>query len=211
MPLHPLSALSKLGFNLPDPSESAPLEPGEDMPGSGPKALDVPIEALLGALGVGADTPANRGGALLGAAGPVIGRNLMGPHPAIRALMDTLAQEPRAVSPARKFLGERVGSYQVPHRSLIVPPKGFEFPPEMQPFTGRDPTLIQAYADRRSGLGEGLAKDYNRLGNRRSSSKIKFKGYQYGLDETPGGFESKFAVAGLGPLEYLPRPKWGKK
>lgn len=203
MPLNPVSALAKLGFNLPDPAQSQPLQPGEDMPGSGPSWADIPIEATLGALGVGADTRANRGGALLGAAGPVIGRNLMGPHPAIRALMDALAQEPEAVNPAKLFMSERVGSYQVPHRPRIVPPEGFTFG-ETSPFPGRDPALVEAYANRRQGL-EGLAKERTKTGYRKSNSAVKFN--KADVDETPAGFESKFAVAGLGPLGHIPRTK----
>lgn len=69
----PVELLRQLGFNLPDPAQSQPLAPGEDMPGSKPSWLDVPLEAGLGFLGVGADSKANRFGQMAGAAVPAIG------------------------------------------------------------------------------------------------------------------------------------------
>ena len=212
MPLNPISALSKLGFNLPDPAQSAPLGLGEDMPGSAPAWADVPIEAALGALGVGADTRASRGGALLAGTlllGPVIRRGLE-MHPAVQALLKVLSGGPSETNSARRFLGEKVGSYQIPHRAMVVPPKGFEFPSEMPStarFVARDPALVKAYVDRRVGTEQGI-KDYTLKGYKRSNSKVKFKGPAV-VDETPSDFESKFSVAGLGPLEY--RPRWPDK
>lgn len=69
----PLDYLRKIGFKLPPPEQSAPLAPGEDMPGSAPMWFDKPIEAALGAIGVGRDTSANRFGQVLGAAVPFMG------------------------------------------------------------------------------------------------------------------------------------------
>jgi len=69
----PLDILRKLGLNLPDPAQSAPLAPGEDMPGSGPKWLDPIVEGGLGLVGLGPNTKANRFGQMVSAGIPVFG------------------------------------------------------------------------------------------------------------------------------------------
>jgi hypothetical protein len=84
MPMNPLDALRKLGLTMP-PTQT-PLTPEEqtaqdvratqiqsqDSPWkqANRKGFDMALEGLLGAIGVGADTQANRGGQVLGAGLP---------------------------------------------------------------------------------------------------------------------------------------------
>lgn len=77
-------------------------------------------------------------------------------HPAITHLLNMLEQEPSPVNPDKIALNERLGSHYVPHRALVVPPEGFEFPPEMgQPWISRNPAQNDRYVSQRSAFAEG--------------------------------------------------------
>jgi len=99
----PLDALKKLGLNLPPAEQSAPLAPGEDMPGSGPKWLDPIIEGGLGMVGVGADTSANRAGQLVSAALPFAA--------AARGGLGALRSAPEALSGLSGAIPEAAQTY----------------------------------------------------------------------------------------------------
>lgn len=139
----PLEGLKKATSIGPDaPIETAPLR----------GALDNGVQGLLGAFGVGDDSSsANRFGAMVGAALP-IGRGLMNPHPAIRALMDSLSQEPSAINPLKVLAQDKVGGFQVPHRAQINLPEGFELPEGSNPWIARDPQLSEQRVLRLNGL-----------------------------------------------------------
>lgn len=129
-----------------------------------------------------------------------IGSTGQGPHPAIRALLDSLSQQPEGADPVKTFAGDKVGGFQIPHRSMIVPPDGFELPADTSAFPARDPSLIDAFTQRRdSGLGR--ASDYTLHGNnyprppRGPVAKPAPTGTTQ-VNVTPQGFESKFSTAG---------------
>src|ERR1700677_1375894 len=70
----PITSLKNLISNPAGGTSGGPDFATQDMPGSSVKPFpDYPIEGLLGAIGVGRDTQANRYGQVLGAALPVIG------------------------------------------------------------------------------------------------------------------------------------------
>jgi len=130
----PLEGLKKATAIGPDaPISTAPLREG----------LDSGVQGLLGAFGLGDDSSsANRFGAMAGAAIP-IGRGLMNPHPAIRALLDTLSSAPEEINPMKLLANDKVGGFQIPHRAQISVPHGFELPDEANPWIARDPQLSE--------------------------------------------------------------------
>lgn len=141
----------------------------------------------------------NRGATSSTSGKAVIGRNSTDPHPAIRALLDTLSSQPESLDPAKVFVQEKVGGFQVPHRGMIVPPEGFELPPGTSPYPARSPELIDQFNLRRdSSLGR--SSDYRANGSKPATS-LKGLPRTKGVSVDPGAeFQSKFALSGLGSL-----------
>lgn len=121
----------------------------------------------------------------------VIGRGLEGPHPAIRTLMDTLGSAPPPINPDMMALGDKVTSFQIPHRSKIQVPEGFELPSGTSPFPARPDDLIDQYVARRRGLEE-KAPVAQKYGTKGSDSTVP-AGRKADLNSMPGDFSSKFS------------------
>lgn len=170
------------------------------------------IEGLKGLVGIGDEVPSSEGwnanhiGQLLSAVAPlrtgVIGRGLEGPHPAIRALMDTLSGAPEAVDPAKLFLGEKTGSYYVPHRAMITPPEGFDIPAGTNRFMERDPALSDLYVNQRGAFSNKTAADLeprsNAPGRKAEYRSVRRMDKKVGTSEKDllSGFDSKFGLTG---------------
>lgn len=147
------------------------------------------------------ESTAGHAGALLGAGVPlvggakkaaVIGKGLEGPHPAIRALMDTLFSEPSAVDIPATIGQSKVGGYYIPHRTPINVPEGFEIP-EGGPsgWAPRDPLLVDKYVGQREAFDTTMAQR-GAYGYKGSSSKVK-PAPRANLNDLPPDFSSKFS------------------
>lgn len=122
----------------------------------------------------------------------VIGGASQEPHPAIRALMDTLSSQPEGMDPLKVFGQEKVGGFQVPHRTPFQVPEGFDLPSQTSPYPARDPGLIDAFAQRRD-AGDMRASDYRPAGGLKPR-----KGVPGAIKQAAPGYESKFELSGLG-------------
>lgn len=129
---------------------------------------------------------------------PPIGGASQEPHPAIRALLDSLSQAPSPVNPDQLALGDRVTSFQVPHRQLIQAPPGFELPSGTSPFPDRPDALVDQYVTRRRGLmSPNTAANVQQYGTKPTNSKVPALP-RAEIDKTPQGFESKFSLSDMG-------------
>lgn len=111
----PLDALRKLGLNIPDPAKSAPLAPGENMPGSGPSWLDPIVEGGLGFVGLGPDTKANRFGQMVAAGIPLFGAASRG--------ISAAREAPEAVSAMRGLRGAAPAAEEAMNPGMKPPVK----------------------------------------------------------------------------------------
>lgn len=130
---------------------------------------------------------------LLGKMGGTQGAINQGPHPAITALVDTLGAEPNPPNPLNTLRQEKFTG-KVPHRSMIVPPSGFEFPPELSPFPARDEGLVNRYTRERvfDAKSRPIGEEYKSGSGHRTESKVK-KAPTPDLNAPIPGFDSKFS------------------
>lgn len=202
MPLNPLDALKKA-----EGIREAPSAWQE----AAQRGINGSVEGLRGLLASfipGVDVPdstAGRVGELAGAAvpfggplrqaakGAVIGRGLSGPHPAIRALMDTLSGAPDAIQPLKVLAGDKVGGW-TPRPSKIQVPSGFELPDEAIPFMNRDPDLTSRWQQEQGRFKQKAPTSSARRDNRGSAAPMVVRKGAY--KETPSGYDSKFALSG---------------
>jgi len=209
----PLDILRQLGLNLPPSEQSQPLQQGENMPGSGPKWIDPAIEGLLGAIGVGPDTRANRFGQLLTAASPIArisrgqravlssNKGLIKP-PAVSAIESpnkVVLEELFASNPAAKEAYERAMQSQIgqvmEERAAAQPSK------YSRAADAHDALLDLSVADRPRPIptetGWEIAIPTSRTQRAPMSAQSSLAGPSQGhtskLSQTPSGFESKFS------------------
>lgn len=164
-------------------TEQSPFAPwqktGQDLVSGGVEGL----KGLVIGPGDEAGPTVRNAGALAGAALPLANSPLLALK---RALTDALEVGPGLARPAEQFLSERVGGHYIPHRAAIVPPPGFELPPDVGAgrFIARSPELIDEYANQRTAfLGQPLKQ--------KQGQKI---GSTPSWKSTEPGFQSKFSL-----------------
>lgn len=200
---NPLTALKKASGIGAGPS--AAQETGQNW-------LNAGVEGLRGALSSlvpGVSTPegtAGGVGSVLGAALP-----LAAPHPAISALLKMLHVEPEALDAVKLLGNDKVGGFQVPHRTPLQVPEGFSLPEGTSSYPARDPALVDQYALRRDSSAL-RASDYRTNGSK-PTRELKGLPRKAGMQQDVGAeFSSKFSLPAETLGESLPEftPRGGE-